>query len=513
MPRIIKSSLLALSVFLLLAALITVNADWSDETRLTTHTALDFLPSIAQIDNGDIWLVWQTKRATTLDLYYKIYNGTWTRDKRLFFVFADTWDDTAPYIMQTRNGTIWVFWAIDTHGDYDIVYRRSNDYGLNWTPNIYVTDSSQVPTDAYDDKVPAALESSDGSIWVVWQRTVSPGNDEIFYKINNGTSWSDEVQLTSSSGFDKNPSIVQAKNGSISIFWSAYKGETNYEIVYRVYNGMSWGPEQQLTQTPIRLDSDPSAILARNGTIWVVWPSLEVNNSTALYELFYKISEDNGNTWSPTDQLTYDPSWQDKWPSITQGKDKKIWVAWTSSRNDNYDIYYKTSDPITYHDVAVTNITLSQTPIYQGENVFVTVEVENKGDFTETFTVECYANSTLLGSETITLAPQDSTTLVWNMSGFAPGIYTISATASAVPEEDVINMDDNTLTDGTVRVKIVGDVNGDGTVGADDLVRVNEAYGAVQGSPNWDEEADMNRDGIVDAYDLAVVGKHYGETV
>ena len=34
----------------------------------------------------------------------------------------------------------------------------------------------------------------------------------------------------------------------------------------------------------------------------------------------------------------------DTWPAVTQTRDTKIWVVWTSDRDDlGYDIYYKTS--------------------------------------------------------------------------------------------------------------------------------------------------------------------------
>ena len=517
-----KSSLLVLLVTLTLTMPPLVNAiGWSGETRLTTHSSWDGQPSIAQIDNGDIWLVWQAKRSTTLDIYYKIHfndNGTWSLDRRLPRVpLEPERDDIGPCIIQSHNGTMWVFWAMNRTWpmiDYDIVYRQSNDYGLTWSNTFSVTNSLQVPSDAYNDKGPSVLEASDGDLWVVWARTTSPGNDEIFYKVNHAGSWTSEVQLTNYPGFDRNPSIVQARNGSIMIFWSKYVGATDYDIVYRAYNGTDWGPERNLTQTPTWLSSDPSAMLARNGTLWVFWSAQDVIDPETDTTLFYKTSNNNGDTWSSTIKLVYDLSYNAQ-PSATQGSDKKIWVAWVSNRDANFDVYYKTSDQILYHDVAITGISLSETSVYQGTNILVTVNATNKGDYTETLNVKCYANQTLIGTQATPLAGGTSTSLVfpWDTSTFTPGTYYMKATVDPVPNENVINFVDNTLISDPMLVRILGDINADGRVDADDLSRLSAALGSTPGQSTWDQECDINANNIVDVNDLYILSSNYGITV
>jgi hypothetical protein len=78
--------------------------------------------------------------------------------------------------------------------------------------------------------------------------------------------------------------------------------------------------------------------------------------------------------------------------------------------------------------------------------------------YTETFTVTAYANTTVIATQTITLANRNSTTITftWNTTGFAKGNYTISAYAIPVTgETDIIN---NNCTDGSVLITKVGDL-------------------------------------------------------
>jgi len=173
-----------------------------------------------------------------------------------------------------------------------------------------------------------------------------------------------------------------------------------------------------------------------------------------------------------------------------------------------------------YHDVAVISVTSSDTQAYVGEIVNITVVAENQGSYIETFNVTTtYENITvgILGTigiqEIIDLAPQQNVTLMfsWNTTEMQPCVnYTIKAEASAVPDE--IQTSDNTFIDGKVKVKMMGDINGDGVIDIYDLTTVGAVYGSFKGDPRYDPEADINKDGHIDMRDLAVIGRNYGKT-
>jgi hypothetical protein len=58
--------------------------------------------------------------------------------------------------------------------------------------------------------------------------------------------------------------------------------------------------------------------------------------------------------------------------------------------------------------------------------------------------------------------------------------------------------------------RIPGDVDGDGAVNTNDLLRINTAYGSTIDQPTWDTLADLNWDDMIDCCDLFVLGKEYG---
>jgi hypothetical protein len=142
----------------------------------------------------------------------------------------------------------------------------------------------------------------------------------------------------------------------------------------------------------------------------------------------------------------------------------------------------------------------------------INVTVKNEGNFTETFNVTVYANTTSVASQNVTLSSGNSTTITftWNTTGFAKGNYTIWAYAWPVPGET--DTADNTFVDGWVKVVVPGNVNGDDIVDMKDITTILRAYGSTPGQPKWNPNSDVNCDDVVDMKDITITLRNYGQT-
>jgi hypothetical protein len=167
-------------------------------------------------------------------------------------------------------------------------------------------------------------------------------------------------------------------------------------------------------------------------------------------------------------------------------------------------------------DVAIVNIELSSNMTYSGRVVNVTVTAANLGDTTETFNVTAYYDSIPIGTQTVTdLMPSQNAILIfgWDTTGLEECTnYTISAEASPVDYE--LDLGNNMLSaDVAVKIKILGDVNGDGIVDIFDIVLTAAAYQSTTGDPEWNSEADVAPlFGLIDIFDIVTVASRWGQT-
>jgi len=230
--------------------------------------------------------------------------------------------------MQASNGLIWVAWASTRTGDYELFYKTFD--GTTWFSDTQLTNNTA------SDTAPSIAQAMDGTIWVVWVSSRT-GNLELFYKTYNGSAWSTETQLTYDSSDDEFPSIVQLSNGTIWIVWSSYR-TGNHELFYKTFNGTTWSSDTQLTDDLDYYHLDPSIAQARDGTIWVVWQAAELQYQDDIWFKVY-----NGSTWSSDTRLTTNLP-DDVHSSIAQINDRSIWVVWAEQGEaENFDIHYMTT--------------------------------------------------------------------------------------------------------------------------------------------------------------------------
>lgn len=170
-------------------------------------------------------------------------------------------------------------------------------------------------------------------------------------------------------------------------------------------------------------------------------------------------------------------------------------------------------------DVAIIGVTPSRNWVFPGAKLNITVTAKNVGETTESFDVNLYYDSNLIGTAPVVdLLPNTETILVfiWNTSGLEPcHNYTITGEATAIPYE--YNTTNNILVDGTVKIRLVGDINGDNKVDMKDIAIVAAAFGSYPGHPRWNPEADVTGtvylvpDGKVDMRDVALISRNFGK--
>jgi parallel beta-helix repeat protein len=262
------------------------------------------------------------------------------------------------------------------------------------------------------------------------------------------------------------------------------------------YGNTLWGNWIQDNTYSVYLYSSSSNTFYRNNFIRNVQAYIAGTN-------YWDVSG-NGNHWS--DHTTPDAD-----------GNGIVDTSYTVAPNniDHYPLKYTWSE----HDVAVQSVAPSANEVNQGAIVTITVTVRNIANIstTATFTVTAKYNNTIIGTQPVNnppLAQGDTRILTfnWDTTGVNPGNYTIRAEASTVTDE--FNIDNNNLSDGTVKINapLTGDINGDGIINQQDLDLLVQEYGLTPDSPTWNPNADLNKDNVIDEQDLYILGQNYGIT-
>jgi hypothetical protein len=165
-------------------------------------------------------------------------------------------------------------------------------------------------------------------------------------------------------------------------------------------------------------------------------------------------------------------------------------------------------------DVAIVNIEASTNATYPGRLVNVTVIAANVGNLTASFNVTAYYDGNPIGTQAVfDLPPGANITLIfsWDTTGLQPcSNYTMKAEASHVPYE--FNFANNIYINGWVKIKMIGDINGDGIIDIYDIVILVSLYGLQEGDPGWNPDGDVAPVfGIIDIYDVVTIASKYGE--
>jgi len=158
----------------------------------------------------------------------------------------------------------------------------------------------------------------------------------------------------------------------------------------------------------------------------------------------YKLYALNASTGAPIwSYTTGDCVWSS--PAVAYGK------VYAGSWDNK--IYCFGSTGVIRRDVALINVSCFSEKSYAGQSVSVVVQAKNNGTVKETFQVTTYYDSSPIATRSVTDLPSNGIAILtfsWDTTNIPPGIYTIRAEATTVPNET--NTANNQLTNGMIQI-------------------------------------------------------------
>lgn len=179
-------------------------------------------------------------------------------------------------------------------------------------------------------------------VYVVWVDS-TPGVDEIYYKrsIDQGSSWGALKRLTWNTTYSDSPYLAIGPGKTLNLVWTEYMGTSAAgDIFYKnsLDSGNTWSPTQRLTWS-----SDdtryPAASVDSSGNLYVLWREDVSGNNM---EIYLKKTTNSGANWSAIQRLTWNTG-DSRSPHIATDSSNNIHIVWSDDSSGNYEIMYKKS--------------------------------------------------------------------------------------------------------------------------------------------------------------------------
>jgi hypothetical protein len=239
-------------------------------------------PKVAA-SGGNVYVVWQDGRDGDWDIFFTYHNGVGWSTPAQVNTDSDTEHQTYPCIA-AGGGKAFVVWVDEGGGDTDIMMRVfDGSWGSIMEVSVDSTNQDQEEPDvAYDG----------GVVHVVWQEFQVTDRD-ILYRNWDGMSFSSITEVSIDSGTEfQNVPAVDAQFGIVHFTW-ADRGDGDWDIVYRQYNGSSWLSPQEISADTGVEDQYLPDIATDNGVVHVVWE----DGGGGDNDIFYR----RGNVTTPED--------------------------------------------------------------------------------------------------------------------------------------------------------------------------------------------------------------------
>lgn len=211
-------------------------------------------------------------------------------------------------------------------GAGEVFYKRSLDGGISWDTDKRLTEDDNVFSGR------ATIAAWNNQIHIVWMDR-RDGNNELYYKrsTNNGNTWSDDVRLTNDGAISEYPSMA-LEFQTLHLVWNDSRNG-NHEIYYKrsINGGLSWTADTRITNSTG--DSYKPSVAVSDTLVHVLWEDLR--NSTS--EIFYKTSQNNGNSWSNDMKLSNSVS--DCYAPCVSANGTIAFATWDDNRTANSQVY------------------------------------------------------------------------------------------------------------------------------------------------------------------------------
>lgn len=236
---------------------------WQPYQELSTDSGSEGQRNPSIVAEGDyVYVVWNDGGGGDSDIVFRYFDGTnWQPDQE---ISTDIGVETqwGPRIA-AEGGKLYVVWVDTGDGDNDIYYRHFD--GTNWQPEMEV--SSDAGAEIQESPVVAV---GNGKVHIAWIDQ-GDGDRDVYYRHFDGTSWHPEQEISTDAGTEMQYNVmIASEDDRAFVIWSD-QGDGDEDMYYRYNNGTNWQPEEEFSTDSFAESQPRGSIAVEDGTVHIVW--------------------------------------------------------------------------------------------------------------------------------------------------------------------------------------------------------------------------------------------------
>jgi hypothetical protein len=340
--------------------------------NMSNNSGVSLLPRVAAVPgSNNVYAVWTDNTAGNYEIFFKRSTDGGATFGNTINLSNNSGVSLLPRVAAVPgSNNVYIMWVDNTAGKYNVFFKRSTDGGATFGNTINLSNNNNVGLSFF----PQMATSSSFKVYVVWADN-STGRYNVFFKrsTDGGATFGNTINLSNNNnvGLSFFPQIsAQDSNNNVYITW-VDNTAGNYEIFFKrsTDGGATFGNTINLSNNSgVSLLPRVAAVPGSNN-VYAVW----ADNSTGRYNVFFKRSTDGGATFgnvvnlSNTDGMSstfrtnvtaYNPQLE------TSGNN--VYVVW-EEHNTNFfskraDIFFKRSTDYGASFTGQFGIDLSKNP-------------------------------------------------------------------------------------------------------------------------------------------------------
>ncbi len=305
---------------------------WKDDMRVTNDSANSYRPDIVVDSQNNIHIIWKDTKEKG-GIFYKTYNKTNWSDDLLLNPNPPKWGHCPTIAIGLYNNIHIAFLAqpADSYNE-EIWYTVYN--GSSWSTPLRLTTNSGLSPSWMPQIGPRIVADSKGYVYIFWTDTSDtyPDGRDITYVYYNGTNWSVKQRATDDhrDEYDHfNPVVAVDSNDNIHLVYVSTEPAKYgvYKIHYRKFDGINWSDEINVSNSLYGAKNLPSVAADSNDNLHVVWHDSRDDPAGIKCEIYYSKLNSNGSVLISNLRLT-DYSNTSWGPSIVIDKQDNIHIIW-----------------------------------------------------------------------------------------------------------------------------------------------------------------------------------------